>query len=233
VPLSFPVRVREDLTLNQLRLAIGRPWLTDDDVREAHAAEPMLYRGNQPVPVDELVLSDGLFLGLDLHGDAHGRVGYSTRDSAPLLDLTSTVEVDPAPFWDPVWREEGDRLVLSPKRFYLLMSHEAVCVPPTLAAEMTAYDPTSGELRTHYAGFFDPGFGFDPTGGFKGSRAALEVRAHDVPFMVENGQAVCKLTFERMLEEPTSLYGTGIGSSYQQQQETLSRYFRRTPEPAA
>ena len=233
VPLSFAVRVREDLTLNQLRLAIGRPWLTDDEVRDAHVAEPMLYRGSEPVPVDELVLSDGLFLGLDLHGDEHGRVGYSTRDSAPLLDLTSTAEVDPAPFWDPVRREEGDRLVLSPKRFYLLMSHEAVCVPPTLAAEMTAYDPTSGELRTHYAGFFDPGFGFDPTGGFKGSRAALEVRAHDVPFMVENGQAVCKLTFERMLEEPTSLYGTGIGSSYQQQQETLSRYFRRSADPAA
>ena len=233
VPLSFAVRAREDLTLNQLRLAIGRPWLADDEVREAHAAEPMLYRDGEPVPVDELVLSDGLFLGLDLHGDARGRVGYSTRDSAPLLDLTSPAEVDPAPFWDPVWREEGDRLVLSPKRFYLLMSHEAVCVPPTLAAEMTAYDPTSGELRTHYAGFFDPGFGFDPTGGFKGSRAALEVRAHDVPFMVENGQAVCKLTFERMLEEPTSLYGTGIGSSYQQQQETLSRYFRRSPDSAA
>jgi dCTP deaminase len=233
VPLSFAVRVREDLTLNQLRLAMGRPWLTDDEVRDAHRAEPMLYRGSDPVPVDELVLSDGLFLGLDLHGDATGRVGYSTRDSAPLLDLTSSAEVDPAPFWDPVWREEGDRLVLSPKRFYLLMSHEAVSIPPTLAAEMTAYDPTSGELRTHYAGFFDPGFGFDPTGGFKGSRAALEVRAHDVPFMVENGQAVCKLTFERMLEEPTSLYGAGIGSSYQQQQETLSRYFRRSPDPAA
>jgi len=107
------------------------------------------------------------------------------------------------------------------------MSHEAVSIPPNLAAEMTAYDPTSGELRTHYAGFFDPGFGFDPTGGFRGSRAALEVRAHDVPFMVENGQAVCKLTFERMLEEPIALYGSGIGSSYQQQEETLSRYFRR------
>ena len=100
-------------------------------------------------------------------------------------------------------------------------------IPPNLAAEMTAYDPTSGELRTHYAGFFDPGFGFDPGGGFRGSRAALEVRAHDVPFMVENGQAVCKLTFERMLEEPTALYGSGIGSSYRQQEETLSRYFRR------
>jgi dCTP deaminase len=230
VPLSFAVRVREDLTLNQLRLSIGRPWLSDDEVRLTHLEEPILYRSGTPVPVDDLVLSNGLFLGLDLRGDERGQVGHSTRDSAPLLDLTSGGEVDPMPFWDPVFREDGDRLVLSPKRFYLLMSNEAVSIPPNLAAEMTAYDPTSGELRTHYAGFFDPGFGFDPTGGFRGSRAALEVRAHDVPFMVENGQAVCKLTFERMLEEPTSLYGSGIGSSYQQQEETLSRYFRRSRE---
>lgn len=229
VPLSFPVRVKEDLTLNQLRLSMGRPWLTDDEVRTAHLEVPMLYRAGEPVPVGDLVLSGGLFLGLDLGGDERGQVGHSARDSAPLLDLTTGGEVDPRPFWDPVYREVGDRLVLSPKRFYLLMSDEAVCIPPNLAAEMTAYDPTSGELRTHYAGFFDPGFGFDPTGGFKGSRAALEVRAHDVPFMVENGQSVCKLTFERMLEEPTALYGSGIGSSYQQQVETLSRYFRRTP----
>jgi len=228
VPLSFAIRVKEDLTLNQLRLSMGRPWLSDDEVCRVHLAQPILFKGGAPVPVDDLVLSHGLFLGLDLHGDERGQVGHSTRDSAPLLDLTMGGEVDPAPFWDPVFREDGDRLVLSPKRFYLLMSHEAVSIPPNLAAEMTAYDPTSGELRTHYAGFFDPGFGFDPTGGFRGSRAALEVRAHDVPFMVENGQAVCKLTFERMLEEPIALYGTGIGSSYQQQEETLSRYFRRS-----
>ena len=228
VPLSFAIRVREDLTLNQLRLSMGRPWLTDDEVRQTHLAQPILFKDGEPVRVEDLVLSNGLFLGLDLHGDERGQVGHSTRDSAPVLDLTGAGEVDPGPFWDPVFREEGDRLVLSPKRFYLLMSHEAVSIPPDLAAEMTAYDPTSGELRTHYAGFFDPGFGFDPTGGFRGSRAALEVRAHDVPFMVENGQAVCKLTFERMLEEPTALYGSGIGSSYQQQEETLSRYFRRS-----
>ncbi|HUC04900.1 MAG TPA: 2'-deoxycytidine 5'-triphosphate deaminase [Acidimicrobiales bacterium] len=228
VPLSFAVRVREDLTLNQLRLSTGRPWMTDDEVREAHRSEPILYRSGEPVPVESLMLADGLFLGLDLHGDAAGRVGHSSRDSAPLLDLTSGREIDPGPFFDPVYREEGDRLVLSPKRFYLLMSHESVSIPPNLAAEMTAYDPTSGELRTHYAGFFDPGFGYDPQRRFRGSRAALEVRAHDVPFMVENGQAVCKLTFERMLEEPFSLYGTDIGSSYQGQEETLSRYFRRS-----
>ena len=106
------------------------------------------------------------------------------------------------------------------------MSYESVTVPPSLAAEMTAYDPTSGELRTHYAGFFDPGFGYDSEESFKGSTAALEVRAHDVPFMVEHRQRVCKLTFERMLEEPTLLYGQGIGSNYQQQTETLGKHFR-------
>jgi dCTP deaminase len=91
---------------------------------------------------------------------------------------------------------------------------------------MTAYDPTAGELRTHYAGFFDPGFGFDKDGRFNGSRAALEVRAHDVPFMIEHRQRVCKLNFERMLDVPSTLYGTGIGSSYQRQADTLSKHFK-------
>jgi len=227
VPLSFAIRVREDLTLNQLRLAIGRPTLDDTAIREAHDRQPLLYRGDRPMRTDELVLSNGLFLALDLHGDERGRVGYSAREHAPLLDLQRAGTLDPEPFFSPVVHEHGDRLVLSPNKFYLLMSGDAVSVPPGLAAEMTAYDPTSGELRTHYAGFFDPGFGFDPTGGFRGSRAALEVRAHDVPFMIEHGQAVCKLTFERMLEAPEILYGATIGSSYQRQGETLSRYFRR------
>jgi dCTP deaminase len=227
VPLSFAIRVREDLTLNQLRLATGRPSLTDTDIREVHARQPLLYRGERPVPDGELILSGGLFLGLDLTGNEQGRVGYSAREHAPLLDLTRSGRLDPDPFWDPVVRERGNRLVLSPNKFYLLMSNDAVSIPPDLAAEMTAYDPTSGELRTHYAGFFDPGFGFDPAGGFRGSRAALEVRAHDVPFMIEHGQTVCKLTFERMLEPPEILYGPKIGSSYQRQGETLSRHFRR------
>jgi dCTP deaminase len=229
VPLSFPVRVREDLSLNQLRLSVGRADLTDDEVRAFHREQPLLFERDQPVPADRLALADGLFLGLDLRGDPSGRVGYRARDNAPLLDVTRSgaVPVDPEPFWESVRREDGDRVVLTPQRFYLLMSSEAVSIPPTLASEMTAYDPTSGELRTHYAGFFDPGFGYDPAGMFKGSRAALEVRAHDVPFMIEHGQRVCKLTFERMLEAPQRLYGQGIGSSYQRQDETLSKHFAR------
>jgi dCTP deaminase len=229
VPLSFPVRVREDLSLNQLRLAVGRAELDDDEVARFHRDQPILFLEGRPVPAESLALADGLFLGLDLRGDGTGRVGYRARDSAPLLDMTTTAETDPDPYWEPVRRENGNRIVLTPKHFYLLMSHEAVSVPPSLAAEMTAYDPTSGELRTHYAGFFDPGFGFDPQGRFRGSTAALEVRAHDVPFMVEHRQRVCKLTFERMLEEPTLLYGQGIGSNYQGQTETLGKHFLKRP----
>jgi len=227
VPLSFPVRVREDVSLNQLRLSVGPTALTDEEVRSFHHDQPLLFAGGDPVKASELALSNGLFLSLDLHGDAEGRVGYRARDNASLLDMTKGRAFDPAEYWEEVRREEGDRVVLTPQRFYLLMSNEAVVIPPGLAAEMTAYDPTSGELRTHYAGFFDPGFGYDSDGHFHGSRAALEVRAHDVPFMIEHGQRVCKLTFERMLEEPTSLYGQGIGSSYQRQEETLGKHFVR------
>jgi dCTP deaminase len=228
VPLSFAVRVREDLALNQLRLSVGRTTLSDEEVRAFHAEEhPLLFEGGRPVPAEELALSDGMFLGLDLKGDATARVGYRSRENAPLLDLTRDELIDPEPFWEPVHRENGDRVVLSPQKFYLLMSNGAVSIPPELASEMTAYDPTNGELRTHYAGFFDPGFGFDPAGPLDGSRAALEVRAHDVPFVIEHGQRVCKLTFDRMLEPPKTLYGETIGSSYQRQEETLGKQFRR------
>ena len=233
VPLSFPIRVREDLALNQLRLSVGRTALTDEELRLFHHRQPLLFERGRPVPDGQLAVSNGLFLSLDLHGDRAGRVGYRARDNAPLLDLTRTEPVDPDGYWERVRREEGDRIVLTPQRFYLLMSNEAVSIPPGLAAEMTAYDPTSGELRTHYAGFFDPGFGYDPAGRFHGSRAALEVRAHDVPFMIEHGQRVCKLTFERMLEQPTSLYGRAIGSSYQQQTETLGKHFVTRPTAGA
>ncbi|MDQ3717065.1 MAG: 2'-deoxycytidine 5'-triphosphate deaminase [Actinomycetota bacterium] len=233
VPLSFPVRVREDLSLNQLRLSVGRAELTDDEVRTAHERAPLLFLDGQPLRTDQLELADGLFLGLNLRGDDEGRVGYKARDNAPLLDMTKVGSADPESYWETVRREYGDRIVLTPKNFYLLMSHEAVTIPPSLAAEMTAYDPTSGELRTHYAGFFDPGFGYAGGGErFHGSTAALEVRAHDVPFMIEHGQRVCKLTFERMLAEPTQLYGQKIGSNYQRQTDTRGKHFR-LPNPVA
>ncbi len=227
VPLSFPIRVHRGLTLNQLRLSVGDTALSDTDIRRAHAEGPLLSVGGKPVNPKELQLSSGLFLGLNLRGSKAKGVGWRARGSAPLLDLGMPRSSDPSLFWDKVHREKGDRIVLQPNSFYLLMSHEAVTIPPHLAAEMAAYDPTSGELRTHYAGFFDPGFGYDPDPRRAGSTAALEVRAHDVAFMIEHRQHVCKLTFERMLETPTVLYGDrGFGSNYQGQTETLGKHFK-------
>jgi dCTP deaminase len=225
VPLSFAIKVEEDLALNQLRLSVGRAKLTDAELTEAHRSNPFLFQGDAPLSDASLAVSDGLFLGLNLRGDKAGRVGYRAKANAPLLDLTRVTGVDPEPYWEPVHKEAGSRIVLEPRDFYLLMSNEAVSIPPTLAAEMTAYDPTSGELRTHYAGFFDPGFGYDDEGRFRGSTAALEVRAHDVAFMIEHGQRVCKLTFERMLDTPNQLYGHAMGSNYQRQTNTLGKHF--------
>ena len=161
----------------------------------------------------------------------HRVVGYRAKRNSRLLDLSGIGRHDPAEYWEPVVCERGDQVVLEPEEFYLLLSTEGVSIPPAYAAEMAAYDPTSGELRTHYAGFFDPGFGYDEF-GLAGSQAALEVRAHDVPFMVQNGQRVCRITFERLVEPAEMLYGESIRSNYQGQQSTLSKYFCR-PSPAS
>ncbi|MGH9115810.1 MAG: 2'-deoxycytidine 5'-triphosphate deaminase [Acidimicrobiales bacterium] len=227
VPLSFPIRVRENLALNQLRLSVGRSELDDAAIRDFHRESPLLYRDGAPLPPEQLALANGMFLSLDLRGSAQHHVGYRARDNAPLLDMTEERPIPPDRHWERVYSEPGNRVILTPERFYLLMSNEAVCIPPSLASEMTAYDPTSGELRTHYAGFFDPGFGYDMQERFHGARAALEVRAHDVPFMIEHGQRVCRLTFERMLEAPLTLYGHSVRSSYQQQEDALGKHFAR------
>jgi dCTP deaminase len=230
VPLSFPIWVREDLSLNQLRLSVGWARLDDQQIREEHAKHTIVFQDDAPVRPDALSLADGLFLSLDLVGNAEGYVGYRARDNTPPLDLTLPGAIPSESYWEEVRHEEQDRLVLAEEQFYLLMSSEAVSIPPSLAAEMTAYDPTSGELRTHYAGFFDPGFGYSPTGS-TGSRAALEVRAHDVPFLIEDRQQVCKLTFERMIEEPEVLYGDDLGSSYQDQLDALGKQFLPPSRP--
>jgi dCTP deaminase len=227
VPISFPIRVRQGLALNQVRFAAGpTPRLTDDDIRAVHASTPLLYRDDKPLPDSELAVSNGLLLSVDLHGDDDGIVGYKARSHTRLLDLTVTERHDPSDFWEPISAERGERIVLEPEAFYLLLSREGVSIPPQYASEMVAYDPTSGELRTHYAGFFDPGFGFGQSSPY-GSRAALEVRAHDVPFVVEHGQAVCKLGFEPMAAPASRLYGSAVASHYQNQGTTLSKYFAR------
>jgi dCTP deaminase len=230
VSRSFTIKVESRLSLNQLRLFNGVAKCTDDEIRILNDQSPLLYRNNKPIDSSRLAVGGGLFLGLDLKGDDDGVVGYRAKKNSHLLDLSKLDYYDAEDYWEPVRRERGNRIVLEPEDFYLLLSEESVSIPPSHAAEMTAYDPTSGELRTHYAGFFDPGFGYSREMNM-GSRAALEVRAHDVPFMVEHGQKVCKLSFDKVAEEPSLLYGEDLQSHYQFQMGTLSKHFHRPVPP--
>jgi dCTP deaminase len=233
VPRTFAIRVKTGLALNQVRLISGDGRLSDHEVIALHRNIPLLYVDSQPLSASALSLGDGLFLSLDVSGSAESVVGYRAKKNSLPIDLTKVGALRWEDYWEPVHPERGGRIVLEPEVFYLLLSHEGVSIPPSYAAEMLAYDPTAGELRTHYAGFFDPGFGYSPDRLACGSRAALEVRARDVSFMVEHRQPVCKLAFERMAEEPDVLYGEDVGSNYQGQQTMLSKHFvdRRLSRP--
>jgi dCTP deaminase len=236
VPRSFAIMVRTGLALNQLRLMKGEPdeiEVPDEEIRNVHEkVEPILFRNGIPMDRRDVYTQGGLWLTLDLRKRGDEPVGYRAKHNSSLVDLSLVDAHDPEEFWETVVPETGNRVVLEPEDFYLLLSAEAVRVPPEYAAEMTAFDPAGGEVRTHYAGFFDPGFGHDPAGLFShGSRAALEIRAHDVPFAVDHLQRVCSLRFERMAGAPTSLYGAPRGSHYQGQMSTLSKHFRLANRP--
>jgi dCTP deaminase len=225
VPRSFAIQVKTGLALNQLRLFTGDARLRDEEIAGVHEEFPLLYLDSHALRSWELTVSDGLFLSVDLSGPTDRIVGYRARRNSLPIDLGRLRGYVWRDFWEPVYPEPGSRIVLEPEIFYLLLSAEGVCIPPGYAAEMTAYDPTAGELRTHYAGFFDPGFGYDASGRRHGSKAALEVRARDVSFMVEHRQPICKLAFEHMLEPPDVLYGEELGSNYQGQETMLSKHF--------
>jgi dCTP deaminase len=230
VPRSFAIRVKTALALNQVRLIRGDAHLSDAELLDLHHECPLLYIGADPLGESELSIADGLFVSLDVSGSTDRIIGYRAKRNSLPIDLTRAGALRWQDFWEPVHPETGGRIVLEPEVFYLLLSAEGVSIPPAYAAEMLAYDPTAGELRTHYAGFFDPGFGYDRLGASArltdgGSRAALEVRAHDVSFMVEHRQPVCKLAIERMAAHPDVLYGEDVGSSYQGQRTMLSKHF--------
>ena len=233
VPRTFTIKIFPGLALNQLRLMIGQASLTDAAIKKLHACTPLLYRNGEPLRSEAIETGNGLFLGLHLGRPKGGEViGYRAKENSNLIDLSKLSYYPPSVFWEEVLSESGARIVLHPEKFYLLLSQDSVLIPPEYAAEMTAYDPTSGELRTHYAGFFDPGFGFTRRHAPTGSRAALEVRAHDVPFAVEHGQNICKLSFERMIEAPNELYGDQIESNYQGQEIALGKHFKRGKRPS-
>ncbi len=222
---SFSIRVRTRLSLNQIRLFKGDSRCAGSEIQELHDRRPIvLPRNDRPGQFIPSFADNSVGLGVDLTG-ADGGIGYRARKNSKLLDLSQTNRYDPGDFWEPVFADKGQSLILEPEEFYLLSSSECVCIPPELAGEMTAYDASSGEIRTHYAGFFDPGFGYGEDGRLGGIPPVLEVRAHDVPFMIGPGQKVGTLTFERMLEVPDYWYGPRAGSSYQERGRVLSKHF--------
>lgn len=227
-PQSFPVRVYAGGSLNQLRLLEGPTSMSDAALRALYAECPLLYDDDdRPLPLDRVGFNDGLCMGVDLSGRAtDGVIGYRAHPNPPAVDLARVGHYDPAEFWEPIKATARDGYILEANRFYILVSKERIRVPPEYAAEMVVYDAGAGEIRTHYAGFFDPGFGFGD-GSVLGTKVVMEVRAREVPFMVYDGQTSFKVWFERLRGRPERVYGVGLASSYQHQTLSLSKHFRR------
>jgi dCTP deaminase len=222
-PKTFPVLVREGTRLSQLRLRRGEAALSAQALRALHASERLVDRA-------EAVMGDGIAVSIDLsgsgrNGNGAGIVGYRAKRHTAVVEVDQRDAYEVADFWEPIAARADKSLILDPDEFYILASNEAVQVPPDYAAEMVPFDPLVGEFRVHYAGFFDPGFGYAGSGG-TGSRAVLEVRSREVPFILEHGQIVGRLVYERMMARPDQLYGSGIGSNYQAQGLKLSKHFR-------
>ena len=215
-PRSFSVLVRPGMRLNQIRFRAGQAQLSDDALRDLHAETPLVD--------GEAVISDGLGFSVDLKPEKGTLVGYRAKPHTGVIDLDNIAGYEAAEYWEEVHSETG-RIILDPGAFYILVSREAVHIPPDYAAEMAPYLAMVGEFRVHYAGFFDPGFGHDAAGG-KGSRGVLEVRCHEAPFVLEHGQVVGRLVYEHMDQAPQQLYGAGIKSNYQGQGLKLSKHFR-------
>lgn len=235
-PNAFSVLARSGVRLNQLRFRRGRPGMADSALQKLHRevglvgeaaagglSEPAQIRGGLVFTVDLGGLGGG---GPGGRGLGRGRLaGFKAKRHADVIDLSRVGHYDPAEFWDAISSSPRGELILDPNEFYILASRETVRIPPDYAAEMVPYDTQIGEFRVHYAGFFDPGFGWDPDKEV-GTRAVLEVRSHDVPFLLQDGQPVGRLEYHRLAARPERLYGAGIGSHYHAQTLTLSKHFR-------
>ena len=215
-PRSFSVLVRPGMRLNQIRLRRGQAMLDDAALTALHAQSPLVN--------GEALISEGLGFSVDLRPAEGDLVGYRAKPHAGVIDLDRIGAYDRAEFWEEL-RSGNGQIILDPGAFYILVSREAVCIPPGFAAEMAPYVAMVGEFRVHYAGFFDPGFGHADAGG-TGARGVLEVRCHEAPFALEHGQVVGRLVYERMAEVPDRLYGAKIASNYQGQGLKLAKHFR-------
>jgi dCTP deaminase len=218
-PRTFPVLVREGSRLSQIRFRRGQSALDSAALAALHAREKLVDDPDADV-------RDGIAVSVDLAGFGPERfIGYRAKRHTGLIDVDRRAGYVVDDFWEPLTARYDRALILDPGEFYILASKEAVQVPPDYAAEMVPFDPLVGEFRVHYAGFFDPGFGHAGAGGH-GARAVLEVRSREVPFIIEHGQTVGRLVYEKMMARPDQLYGQDIGSTYQAQGLKLSKHFR-------
>ena len=221
-PRTFSVVVRTGSRLNQLRFRRGTPAVASSELQRLYDEQQIVMALGDENKLGE----DGMLrVTVDLGGSgASALIGFRARKHTDRIDVDNIGHYDPLEFWEPLHAHREPRIILDQNDFYILKTRESVGVPPDYAAEMMAYDTTVGEFRVHYAGFFDPGFGWDNAAG--GSRAVLEVRSHEVPFLLEHGQTVGWLRYEPMAGRPDKLYGRGIGSNYQNQGLALAKQFR-------
>jgi len=218
-PQTFPIVVRTGSRLSQIRFREGDAALSDTALAELHRTQPLVQGGDADI-------AEGIALSVDLKGDEKtGLIGYRAKRHTGLVDVDVSGALEILDYWEPIFSRGESHLILDPDQFYILSSKEAVTIPPSHAAEMVPFNPLVGEFRVHYAGFFDPGFGFAQAGG-AGARAVLEVRSHKVPFILEDGQIIGRLIYEPLTETPDEIYGTGIGSHYQAQGLKLSKHFK-------
>jgi dCTP deaminase len=225
VSRTFTVAVRAGMRLSQLRFVQGSPRSGDRTIKELDQEEPLVYM-DEGSP-GKAQLQRGLRITVNLEASEPGEIiAYKAKRYAPAIELDRIDFYSTEEFWEVRHQNANKNLILEPGDFYILASRERVRVPPDFAAEMVPFDPSDGEFRIHYAGFFDPGFGYGSS-EIKGTRAVLEVRAHEVPFLIEHGQLVGRLNYIHLLSRPDKIYGTNIGSSYQHQALTLSKQFRR------
>jgi dCTP deaminase len=227
VPRTFTVRIRAGMKLSQLRFVQGTADSQDRDIRKLDREQTLVYM-DEDSPT-KARLDRGLRITVNLEATEKNKgevIAYKARRNAPIIELDRINHYSPEEFWEARQQSDSKSLILDAGDFYILASRERVRVPPDFAAEMVPFDPSDGEFRIHYAGFFDPGFGYGSS-EIKGTRAVLEVRAHEVPFLIEHGQLVGRLNYMPLLARPDKIYGVQIGSSYQQQALALSKQFRR------
>jgi dCTP deaminase len=225
VPRTFPIKVRTGMKLNQLRFIRGKPPSTDGRLAKLAEKEQLAF-DHEESPIDPKI-ERGLSVSVDLQGNGAEVIAYRAKRTRHAVDLDKFDHYEIADFWEATTASASKEITLQAGDFYILASSERIRVPPTHAAEMVPFDPSIGEFRIHYAGFFDPGFGYGADGEIPGTKAVLEVRAHEIPILLEHGQLVGKLIYHKMSQSPDKVYGLSIGSSYQQQGLALSKQFKR------